>query len=375
MNLGDLSDLVGSAYDVAFDPDSWPIVLNRLADLLRATSGAAIVSYNAQTRRRGLLYPRSSPEYIRSFLEYWCPRCPILHYGKNHPVAAVLQPEMFVSREEYCSTEIFNEWFRPQRAEAMIGSKLLIEGPVSMFLALMRPFSNGDFAETEIQLFDALIPHLQRAVQLQLRLAGLEGPTEGSATVLNRLPQGVVLVDAQSRVLFANSAAEALFRARGGLFSGQDGLRSESAGETRRLRKTIADCADSTGEIGGTGGRLRLSREDRAPLIVLVIPQRSRLGWIDVVRPRALLFITDPEQTATAQSRNLREDFGLTPAEAALALEILKTDGLKAAANRLRISLATAHTQLAHVFDKTGTRRQAELVRLILQSQPAALDA
>ena len=88
---------------------------------------------------------------------------------------------MFVSREEYCSTEIFNEWFRPQHAEAMIGSKLLIEGPVSMFLALMRPFSTGDFEETEIRLFDALIPHLQRAVQLQLRLAVLEGPAEGSA--------------------------------------------------------------------------------------------------------------------------------------------------------------------------------------------------
>jgi DNA-binding CsgD family transcriptional regulator len=106
-------------------------------------------------------------------------------------------------------------------------------------------------------------------------------------------------------------------------------------------------------------------------LIVLVIPQRSRLGWIDVVRPRATLFITDPEQTSAPRGQNLREDFSLTPAEAALALEILKTDGLKAAANRLGISLATAHTHLAHVFDKTGTRRQAELVRVILQSQPA----
>jgi DNA-binding CsgD family transcriptional regulator len=371
LRLDNLSDLVGSAYDAAFDPGSWPIVLNRLADLLTASSGAAIVSYNAQTRRRGLLYPRSSPEYIRSFLEYWCPRCPILHYGKNYPIARVMQPEMFLSREEYCSTEIFNEWFKPQHAEAMIGSKLLIEGPVSMFLALMRPFSSGDFEETEIQLFDALIPHLQRAVQLQLRLAGLEGPGEGSATILNRLPQGVLLVDAQSRVLFANSAAETLLRAHAGLLSGQDGLRAESADETRRLRKTVSDCADPSDEIGGTGRRLRISREDRAPLIVLVIPQRSRLGWVDVVRPRAALFITDPEQTTAAHGRNLREDFGLTPAETALALEILKSDGLKAAAKRLGISPATAHTQLAHVFDKTGTRRQAELVRLILQSQPA----
>jgi DNA-binding CsgD family transcriptional regulator len=66
----------------------------------------------------------------------------------------------------------------------------------------------------------------------------------------------------------------------------------------------------------------------------------------------------------------LREDFGLTRAEAAVAIDVLKADGLQAAAGRLGISLATARTHLAHVFDKTGTRRQAELVRLLLQSQP-----
>jgi DNA-binding CsgD family transcriptional regulator/PAS domain-containing protein len=362
------------AYDAAFDASLWPTALNRIADSLAATSGAAIVSYNSRTRRRAILYPRSSPEYIRSFLEYWCPHCPILGYGKNQPIATVMTPEMFVSREEYCSTEIFNEWFKPQRAEAMMASKLLLEGPVSMFLALMRPYSNGDFEETEIRLFAALISHLQRAVQLQLRLAGLEGPSEGSAAILNRLPQGVLLVDAHARVLFANLAAENLLRARTGLFLGPDGLRAEGPAETRRLRKTIADCAGPSDEIGGAGGRIRLSREDRAPLIVLVIPQRSRFGWIDVVRPRATLFITDPEQTTVPRGQNLREDFSLTPAEAALALEILKTDGLKAAANRLGISLATAHTHLAHVFDKTGTRRQAELVRVILQRQPAIRD-
>ena len=143
MSPGDFSDLIGLAYDAVFDARLWPIALDRIADGLAATSGAAIVSYNAQTRRRGLLYPRSSPEYIRSFLEYWCPRCPILYHGRNHPVAAVMQPEMFLPREEYCRTAMFNEWSKPQRAEAMIGAKLLDEGPVSMFLALMRPTPVG----------------------------------------------------------------------------------------------------------------------------------------------------------------------------------------------------------------------------------------
>jgi DNA-binding CsgD family transcriptional regulator len=186
--------------------------------------------------------------------------------------------------------------------------------------------------------------------------------------------KGILLVDAGARVIFANSAAERMLRAGSGLVLGRDGLRAETPAETRLLRQTIANCAEPKDELGGAGGRLRLSREHQAPLTVLVTPHRARLTWIDVVRPRVLLFITDPKQAAVVRSESLRQDFGLTRAEAGFTREILKGDGLRATASRLGISLTTARTHLAHVFDKTGTRRQAELVRLILQSQPAICD-
>jgi DNA-binding CsgD family transcriptional regulator len=185
------------------------------------------------------------------------------------------------------------------------------------------------------------------------------------------LREGVLLVDGGARVIFANSAGESMLRAGGGVFLGSDGLRAETFRETRLLRQIIADCAEPKDELGGAGGRVRLSRANRAPLTVLVIPHRTRLAWIDILRPRAILFITDPEEATVVRRQSLRRDFGLTPAEAGFTREVLKADGLQAVADRLGISLTTARTHLAHVFDKTGTRRQAELVRLILQSQPA----
>lgn len=372
MHFQALSEIVGSIYDTAFDPSTWPTTLNRVADLLAATSGAALVSYNSSTRSPAILYPRGDPEYIYSFLEYWGHHCRILHYGRNHPIGEVMKPEMFVSREEYCGTEIFNEWFKPQRAEAMIGAKLFVEGPVSTFLGVVRPYSHGDFDETEIKLFAALTPHLQRAVQLQVRLAALDEPPIGSAEMLDRLPHAVLLVDARAGIMFANQAAERMLEAGCGLSLDRDGLKAETPNATRLMRQTIADCAMSANEIGSAGGRLRLARPRRAPLTMLVIPHRTRTTWIDVLRPAAILFVTDPEQTVAVHSERLSQDFGLTRAEAQLAAEISKGDGLQAAAHRLGVSLTTVRTHLAHVFDKTGTRRQAELVRLILQTQPGA---
>jgi DNA-binding CsgD family transcriptional regulator len=66
--------------------------------------------------------------------------------------------------------------------------------------------------------------------------------------------------------------------------------------------------------------------------------------------------------------QGLRAEFGLTPAEAALAIEIAKGDGRKAAAARLGISVGTARTHLTRIFQKVGVRRQAELVRVLVQS-------
>ena len=85
-------------------------------------------------------------------------------------------------------------------------------------------------------------------------------------------------------------------------------------------------------------------------------------------QPAAILFVNDPERDVAIRSEHLRDEFGLTRAEAALALELVPGRGLQVAADRLRITLTTARTHLAHVFEKTGTTQQAELVRLILQS-------
>jgi DNA-binding CsgD family transcriptional regulator len=46
----------------------------------------------------------------------------------------------------------------------------------------------------------------------------------------------------------------------------------------------------------------------------------------------------------------------------------LKGDGRRAAAKRLGITDGTAKSHLAHIFEKTRTSRQAELVRLLLDA-------
>ena len=71
----------------------------------------------------------------------------------------------------------------------------------------------------------------------------------------------------------------------------------------------------------------------------------------------------------------LRSHFGLTPAEARLALLLVTGETLRSAAVKLSITYETARSQLKSIFNKTRTHRQAELVVVIVTALPGCVGA
>jgi DNA-binding CsgD family transcriptional regulator len=71
----------------------------------------------------------------------------------------------------------------------------------------------------------------------------------------------------------------------------------------------------------------------------------------------------------------LRCHFGLTPAEARLALHLVSGETLRSAAVKLSVTYETARSRLKNIFNKTKTRRQVELVTLILAALPGCVGA
>jgi DNA-binding CsgD family transcriptional regulator len=87
-----------------------------------------------------------------------------------------------------------------------------------------------------------------------------------------------------------------------------------------------------------------------------------------------------PSQTVAGLIMNksidrLRSHFGLTLAEARLALHLVAGETLRSAAVKLNITYETARTSLKKIFRKTETGRQAELLLAILTALPECLEA
>lgn len=182
-----------------------------------------------------------------------------------------------------------------------------------------------------------------------------EDGDDGVEDLLDWLDLGVIIADAAARPIRLNRRAGTIVARADGLYATPFGITTAIPEETGRLRQAIAKAA--TG-----GARLRLSRPSGAPpLLVTVIPVRG--GAV----PCVALFVMDPDIAGTPSPALLQELFGLTAAEAVFAAEISRGDGLQAVADRLAIAPTTARTHLTRIFEKTGTRRQAELVRLLMQ--------
>lgn len=87
--------------------------------------------------------------------------------------------------------------------------------------------------------------------------------------------------------------------------------------------------------------------------------------WVHLEDGKALVSFDDAE-TIARRIDQAREIYGLSPAQIKLARLIVDGHDLASAAERLTVSTNTLRTQLQRIFDKTGVRSQAALVRSLL---------
>ena len=182
-----------------------------------------------------------------------------------------------------------------------------------------------------------------------------------AALALDYLETGVLVLDGNLRIHFASAAARRLLEtgrlcARNGLLS------SPEDSEATRLRRIVKQCTEaaSAGPVQMTFHRLG-EVDDVLCLGLVVVPA----GGFAPDKPFVLVFAVKLCGDAPPDTRQLRSQFGLTHAQARLAIEIAKGEGLRACTRRLGIAMSTGRSHLKQIFQKTETRRQAELVRLI----------
>jgi len=357
--LDRLSDLIGRIYDAGTDPDAWRPVLvdicrwagGEMAQILVLESSAAAPAFNAAVGYDAAAHAR----YLRDYA-LQDPRLPA---WRRRP-----------SSVQLCHQVVDPAWLDRQDFGAFLdenGCRWTMAAIDPAFdglagMSVRRPRRAGPFTPAEAQRFDLLVPHIRRSLALAQRLDGLAGRARLAEHVLDRLDRAMVLLTANGRVVHVNAMADRLFES-GRLQLRGNRLESDDPAEAAALRGLIAAVLDPA---SGAGPVRLLSGTAGPPLIAsgCRLPERRPAG---VAAPQAVaaLFLSPIGASPDDLGQVLPGLFGLSRAEARLAVALHDGFSLSEIAGQLQLSRETLRSQLRSVFDKTGTRRQGTLIRLL----------
>jgi DNA-binding CsgD family transcriptional regulator/PAS domain-containing protein len=369
---GDLLELVERAYAAVVDPALWPAFLDRLGASV-AGIGAGVFFHDGPGDTASLSVAVGlEPRWERAHAEYFVTRDVRRPLIRTLPHGAAFRGQDLLPDAQLLRTEFYNEFLRPQGFFHIAGCLPLKSIDGTAVLRVLRPRGVRAFGPPEIEFLRVLGSHLTAAFRLHRHMRDAAAGAAATRAVLDWLPTGIILLDRHGRVVTMNERASDMIGERDGLVLTRRGLVATSAAQTRALGSLIAEVTSSEGDQPKRTVGMALARPSgRQPLNVLAasLPTPQLTGVAG--RAVAVLFVGDPTQ-AEPSIPALRRHLGVTTAEATLALALARGMTVDEAAIELNISKHTARTHLKRVLQKAGVHRQADLVRLVLQS-PAQL--
>jgi DNA-binding CsgD family transcriptional regulator len=200
-------------------------------------------------------------------------------------------------------------------------------------------------------------------VRLAFRIEGYRALQRAEYHVLDRLAVGVILLDRSARITYANAAAQAHGADDGPLHLSGGKIAARSLPHSQRLGGLIRAALR-----GAPAGLMSVPRHSDGALVMIMassvqgqdVGRFSDLGMPDAA---VLLFIVDPANRTGIPVSWIMDGYGLTRAEARVALSASSGLTVPETARQFGISPNTVKTHLRKVFAKTGNSRQAELAR------------
>jgi DNA-binding CsgD family transcriptional regulator len=162
--------------------------------------------------------------------------------------------------------------------------------------------------------------------------------------------------------------------AEGDLLNIRNGVLTASvAAVSSALAIAVSQAAQDESAIGRKGLGVPIRWRDGSAGALHVLPLRPGRGAFDA-SVIAAVFVARADTPFVAPTALVAALFGLTPAEARVFEHIVAGRTVAETSDALKIERSTVRTHLLRLFEKTGVRRQAELVQLAASlAAPAAV--
>jgi len=368
-------DVVGRIYDAALDFKRWPQVLS---DVVRFVGGSKGLMFTPLSKPSdgGFAVPHGIPhtmlaQWEARYLQHdvWAQAGARLDVYRDGNV--VLDAEL-VPEREFLDSVVYKELLAPVGVARLCCGIIFgrsAQGMLPTVCSVFRDAAESRFGDAERRKLQLVVPHLSRAFGVTYRLRDAEFRLATTLSALDQIRTGIALVNSAGEITHVNLAGRRSVDERDGLSLRGAILFADDKRAQRAIDQALRDClANDVVEVPHFSCGVHVPRCSGAGHYVLQFAALSARNELSSSRSaaRAIAFINDPKAPIPLNAGLLKRLFNLTAAEVSLAERLVAGDTALEAAVRRSISEATARTHLRRIFEKTNTRRQAELVKLLM---------
>lgn len=364
MSDAPLDDLIGLIYEGVLTEDGWTDALKLIADLTGSVQ-ASLIAMDQQTRHFSINENFNVAEAgLAEYNAYYHQHDPALDVVDSIQLGHWYHDRQHIGERVMRRSAFYQDFMRRHGLASVIANRLVCNEGTAWSLSLQRTLGQPRYDEAEMRNLDAVIPHLRRALLIRGRMQSLAQQACVSKAVLERLRLPLLVVDETGRLMLANAEAEATMHRQQAIRI-ENGLLRIDTLRPGRLEQLLRAACGCNGPATAAGAHVS-GNQQQPTLQVIITPLPAHMPFVHAwLRPLALVVIQHPDLSQSSRASLLQQLYDLTLAEARVALAVLRGATPSGIAQQSGVSIATVRSQLKAVFLKTGTTRQAELIRML----------
>jgi len=225
----------------------------------------------------------------------------------------------------------------------------------------------NQFTNHDKELLLALLPHIQRSIDISRHYMEMEDNAKTSVELLEKLPYGIIFLSRNGLPIQQNARASQICNKENDLFLDKSGINIKDPKKNKTLQDAITRVLDKNTDQKDDAIKLE-THNDILHILISSLHDKQSDTIIPQHKAQAIIFISSTKHSPNLCSEALFKLFGLSRAEIRLVSELIRGLSIEETAEHLYLSKHTLRAQLRSIFKKTETRSQSDLIRYLLSS-------
>lgn len=366
------TEVVDAIYDCAIVSSRWHDVIHMLAESC-ASPFSFFATHDYATQRSNMMFALGyMDKFISSYQSDYAILDPLFEPIRAAPPGVVETRSMLIDEQDYYSSQFYREWAKPQGLGDCILVKVLQTEEGLTWWGAHRHEVAPRYQERDIGILAGLAPDLCRAVKICAAFKMLDLRINALEVSIDALASSVYLADRNHRVTYMNSSAERQIKASRGVRIERGRLTFIDRAARAAFEEALSKMMTVSGGAGAAPRSFAVPDGTKLGLVATVLPLGGG-GRECLCRPAeavAAIFVQDPLVGVTLPSEAFAKLYGLTDCERRVLLCLASAQCIKEIAVALGVCEPTVKTHLSHIFAKTGSSKQGELLQLFTSYAP-----